>query len=263
MPMMALHSGVTYGPIQSRRLGLSLGVNLLPPDRKVCSFNCAYCQYGWTAVARPDAVPADAWPGVDHVLDAVDADVRALVLEGTPPAAITLAGHGEPTLHPAFEEVARGLRRWRDAHAPGLRLAILSNSTTVPDPRIRAALALLDDRCMKLDAADPVTMHRLNGSRIDPAPIVAGLASMDGVIVQALFAGDREGRVTNLAPAALDSWVDAIARIRPRAVDLYTLDRPPAWGALRPATAAQLGDIAARVEALGLEARVIPPRPQH
>ena len=261
--MMALHSGVTYGPIESRRLGLSLGVNLLPADRKVCSFNCAYCQYGWTAVARPDAVPSGAWPTPTQIVDAVDADVRALSLEGMRPATITMAGHGEPTLHPGFDDVARGLRRWRDAHAPGIRLAVLSNSSTVSDVRIRAALALLDDSYMKLDAADPVTMHRLNGTRTDTATIIEGLASMNGPIVQALFAADREGRVSNLTREALAAWLDALARIRPRAVDIYTLDRPPAWGALRPATDAQLADIGARVKALGFEARVITTRERH
>lgn len=241
-----LQDAIVYGPIQSRRLGRSLGINILPEGRKVCNFNCAYCQYGWTP--RP---AAGAWPGADVIAAAV-----STALAASPGIdRLTLAGNGEPTLHPAFDDVVARLLETRARFAPAARLAVLSNASTLSDPRVAGALAAVDDRYMKLDAGDMTTFRRMNGSRLDIARIVEGLARLSDVVLQSMFTGDG-GRIDNLKPDALERWVDAVVRIAPREVHVYSLDRPPAHGRLTQVPRATLDQIAARVRAAGFPASV-------
>src|SRR5688572_16219701 len=155
MPIPLLQ-GIVYGPVRSRRLGCSLGINLLPRGLKVCNMDCSYCQYGGTR-DRPVRSSSAGWPAADRVEAAVSARLRKADAGGELIDRLTVAGHGEPTLHPEFEEIAERLCRLRDRAAPGLRLAILSNSTTAGSIDVRRGLALFDDRYMKLDAGDPMT----------------------------------------------------------------------------------------------------------
>jgi hypothetical protein len=110
----ALHEGIVYGPVKSRRLGRSLGINLLPPHLKLCTFNCTYCQYGWTHQPKRGSMAAEAWPSPLTVSKALVAALKHLEAQGERLDRVTLAGHGEPTLHPQFAEVVAGLRRVRD-----------------------------------------------------------------------------------------------------------------------------------------------------
>jgi wyosine [tRNA(Phe)-imidazoG37] synthetase (radical SAM superfamily) len=256
MSHMDLHRGIIYGPITSRRLGRSLGVNLLPPSEKVCSFNCLYCQYGWTDARPRSAPPPVGWPPATAVADAV---ARALADPSSPGSTldrITLAGHGEPTLHPDFGGVVAALRHVRDAVAPGVALAILSNSTTAHEPHVRDALLQLDERYMKLDAGDRDTLRRMNASAAPLGRLIDALAALPGVMLQAMFVDDDTGRATNTTPAAIDAWLEAVARIRPAGVHIYSVDRQPAWPHLQPASRTLLDEIARRTIALGVEARV-------
>lgn len=243
-----LQTGIVYGPIASRRLGRSLGINILPEGTKVCNFNCPYCQYGWTPRLE-DGRRAD-WPSPDVVARAADA---ALAVD---PAVdrITLAGNGEPTLHPEFAEIVQRLRAVRDRRARDARLAILSNSATLDRPFVAAALDLCDERYMKLDAGDDGVLRRMNGSPVPIADIVGHLSTLRSVVLQAMFTRDRRRRIDNTSPAALNAWLEAVTRVRPTAVHIYTIDRDPAWKDLERVPHEELEAIAARVRAAGIRA---------
>jgi wyosine [tRNA(Phe)-imidazoG37] synthetase (radical SAM superfamily) len=237
-------------------LGWSLGINLLPAGRKVCSFNCVYCQYGWTESQRRSERTPYEWPTVDAVERAVRARLETLASEGRPLDHLTLAGHGEPTLHPAFDEVVERLRRLRDAVVPGARLSILSNSTTAHDPDVRRALLRLDERFMKLDGGDAETLRRINSASVPIDRLTSALAALSPVTVQSLFVRDAQGRLDNTTPAAVEAWLRALEAVRPFEVHLYSLARRPALSRLRAVPAEDLHALAQRVRALGTPAVV-------
>jgi wyosine [tRNA(Phe)-imidazoG37] synthetase (radical SAM superfamily) len=248
--MVPLHEGVVYGPVRSRRLGHSLGINLLPRGRKVCRFNCTYCQYGWTAdAARGATSSADVWPSPAAIGRAVAQALKRAAAQGEQVHRLTLAGHGEPTLHPQFAEIVDHLREVRDHLAPGVPLVALSNSSTVSQPAIRAALAALDER-------DPALLRRLNASPVPLEDIVKGLAQLADVVIQTMFVRDRLSRLDNASDLAVVNWLNMLAAIRPRQVHIYTLDRAPAWPYLQPVPAVRLIEITRRAHVAGFDAQV-------
>lgn len=251
MRPVSLQSGYVYGPVRSRRLGISLGVNVLPDEGKRCNFNCAYCQYGWTP-APHRARARHGWPEPSAIAAAVDA-----ALARNPRVdRITLAGNGEPTLHPGFGEIVERLRDVRAERAPQARLAILSNGSTVNEPLIAAALVRLDECYMKLDAGDRRTLRAINGVDVNLDATIGNLGALGGVMLQAMFVRDPQGRVDNSSPGAIDAWLLAVRRIRPLGVHLYSVDRAPALERLEPVAPALLERIARRVEEMGIPARV-------
>jgi wyosine [tRNA(Phe)-imidazoG37] synthetase (radical SAM superfamily) len=248
---IALQAGLTYGPVASRRFGRSLGVNVLPAGQKACNLNCPYCQYGWTDHQWITHVGA-AWPAPASIAAAVE---RALRAEAGVDC-LTLAGNGEPTLHPRFPEIVDRLVEVRGRVAPRARLAVLSNSSTLANPWVRAGLAKVDDCCMKFDAGDDETARRMNGHGVRVAEIVEGLAGLPGVVLQSMFTRDHEGRIDNTTERALGTWVEGVRAIRPTAVHVYTLDRGPAYRKLRGVPRTELEAIAGRVRAIGVAAQV-------
>jgi len=223
--ILELKEGLTYGPVRSRRLGASLGINLFPGGSKRCPFDCVYCQYGWT---RETAVRLDpkiaALPAPDEVERAV-----VLALEGLsePPAYLTFSGNGEPTLHPDFPEMVDRVNGIRRRLGAGTRTAALSNSARVTDPAVRDALARLDVRIMKLDCGTEAAFRRYNrpARGLTLGAIADGLrtlAELSPVTIQALVSGGAAG---NLDEAEGRAWIDRLAAIRPAAVQLYTLAR--------------------------------------
>lgn len=251
---MALHGGIVYGPLRSRRFGTSLGINLLPAHHKVCSFNCVYCQYGWTQ--SHEAGGGDRWPEPGQVADAVCEAARQAASDGLHVDRWTLAGHGEPTLHPDFPAVVESLLRARAETAPATPIGILSNSSTAHVPAIRQALGRLDERGMKLDAGTQDGLRHVNATSAPIEQIIEALAALPDIAVQAMFVREPRGRIDNAAPAAVAAWTAALARIRPREVQIYTLARRPAWEHLQPVALARLDEIAADVRALGIPATV-------
>jgi wyosine [tRNA(Phe)-imidazoG37] synthetase (radical SAM superfamily) len=249
---MPLHTGVVYGPVRSRRLGRSLGVNVLPPDVKLCTFNCLYCQYGWTRSARRSETTPVAWPTTADIVRAVAAALDELERTGASVDRITLAGHGEPTLHPDFPAIVDALCELRSERAPGAAVAVLSNSTTAAEPATRTALSRLDERYMKLDAGDQLTLRQVNACAVSVEHLVASLQALPSVVIQTMFVSDEQGRVGNTSVRAVAAWLEAVRSIRPDGVHLYTLDRAPAWPGFRPVPTAFLEEVAERVRAAGL-----------
>lgn len=248
---------IVYGPVASRRLGRSLGINLLPAGMKVCNMNCAYCQYGFTRGAvMKFRGRGSGWPTPHAVEAALTARLAQAADRGEMLDRVTVAGHGEPTLHPDFDEVTSRLRAVRDRLAPGLPLAILSNSTTVGWEDVRAALGCYDERFMKLDAGDPLVFAQVNDGGTSFEEVLDGLSTLPSLVVQAMFVTDVEGGVDNACDGAVEEWLRALERVRATAVHIYTLQREPALGSLRKVPVRRLREIAERVHAAGIAAQI-------
>jgi len=254
--ILQLKKKIIYGPVRSRRLGLSLGINLFLWDQKVCSFNCVYCQYGWTDfhVARADSL-GEGFPSVDRVTSALQ---EALLTEAIKPAYITFSGNGESTLHPNFGSIVDGVIEISRQFAPDSRIAILSNSSTVGDEKIRRALARLDHRIMKLDCGLSGQFEKYN----KPAPgisfedITDGLAILSrsaGLTLQTLVASGGDG---NLNSRNVNAWIARTKRISPQLIQLYTLDRGYPAEDLRPADREELVRIKEKAEKEGLKVEI-------
>ena len=245
---MELQTGIVYGPVASRRLGRTLGVNLAPAGRKACNFECAYCRYAWTEPpARGD------WPDPAEVVGAV---ARALETCG-PIAAITVAGNGEPTLHPAFAPIADGLFHARQRLAPKAKLTLLSNGSTLDRLEVLNALGRFDARVMKLDAGDATTFRLMNAAPITLGRLIGDLRGVSRLTLQSRFVHDGNGVVDNTTPLAVRAWLDAVRRIRPQEVEIRTLDRTPARASsLQRVSADVLEGIADQVRAMAVPARV-------
>lgn len=246
-----------FGPVHSRRLGVSLGINLLPADGKCCSFDCAYCECGLNASHRPH-LPL---PTCEEVLAALEARLRRMTAEGPRPDVLTFAGNGEPTLHPQFAAIARGVRQLRDQYFPEARMSILSNATQVHRPDIHAALLLFDNNIQKLDTVSPhfiALLDRPQGNYNVERTIEALRAFRGEVVIQTMFLGGTvDGRdVTNTTDEYVLPWLDALTEIAPRQVMIYTIDRETPYATLLKAAPEALDGIAERVRARGLEVSV-------
>ncbi len=255
--MMPLQEGIVYGPVRSRRLGQSLGINILPRNVKLCTFNCSYCQYGWTrTTAHNPRGAGDVWPSPASIAKAVGLRLRRAMATGEAVHRLTLAGNGEPTLHPEFGEVVSRLRTLRDDIQRGLPIAVLSNSSTLDRPGVVSALARVDERYMKLDAGDSAILRRVNATTLSVDQLVEGLRRVGDVVIQSMFVRDRLGRIDNAGDVAVAAWIGALKRIAPLRVQVYSIDRAPAWPYLQAVPAARLEEIARRAKAAGLEADV-------
>lgn len=216
-----LQQKIVYGPINSRRLGRSLGINLLPISLKVCTFNCVYCQYGWTRVHDYQLPEESMWPPVEQVIEEVK---KALQKIQSPPDYITFSGNGEPSLHPAFIQLVDEIIQLRDLYARASLTAILSNSTTIHDSSIRTAIAKLDAPIMKLDCGNEKCLKLYNRpcKGFNYTEMLSGLAQLKKVTIQTLFTEGPEG---NFYPENISNWIERLKKISPRQVQIYTLDR--------------------------------------
>ncbi|NUN49506.1 MAG: radical SAM protein [Candidatus Brocadiae bacterium] len=245
-----LASSFTYGPVNSRRCGVSLGLNTLPPDIKVCSFDCPYCQCGWTAKTAEGRGEGMRYPAVPEILGEIERRLAELAAAGVRIDTMTFAGNGEPTLHPRFREIVEGTMALRDRHQPGAIVDVLSNAQTVNRPAVREGLRRLDRRIMKLDGGNMRVIEAVDRplARFDLPEILEGLRTLGDVTIQSMFV---TGSVDNTAEADVDDWVRCLDAVRPVAVQVYTLDRGPADPGLRRVPAARLEEIAARARAAG------------
>src|SRR3972149_2461780 len=194
---MSPQNGIVYGPVRSRRLGVSLGINLLPTRYKLCSFNCVFCQHGWTK--KGPFVPTEELidlPGLDAIVASIEAALSQLTTAGKNIDSLTICGNGEPTLYPDLATVVQIAKQARDRYQPQARLAILSNSSTIGSQTVRAALEPIDLKIMKFDAGSEEMFCQLNHPRtpIYMGDIVAGLKQLKNITLQSLFV---QGRVAN------------------------------------------------------------------
>jgi wyosine [tRNA(Phe)-imidazoG37] synthetase (radical SAM superfamily) len=247
---------IVYGPVRSRRLGRSLGVNLLPPGTRVCNMNCAYCQYGWTRISARSRGPGVGWPCVQAVEEALALRLARAAASSETIDRITVAGHGEPTLHPDFDAIIERIAAVRDRTAPGVPMAILSNSTTADHASVRRGLARFDERYMKLDAGDPFTFARINGSPGSLLDVIDALRGLPPVVIQAMFVDDRAGEFGNTSDSAVSQWLNAVEAIGAAGVHIYTIEKAPAREGLRPVGTRRLREIAERVRRVGIPADV-------
>ena len=226
-----------FGPIHSRRLGSSLGINLLPRHGKLCTFDCIYCECGWNADGRDDQV----LPTAAEVRSALEDKLAACLLDGTPIDSITFSGDGEPTLNPEFPRIIDDTLRLRDAYYPSAKVSVLSNASRVHIPEIAAALARVDNPILKIDAPTDGLVARIDR----PAPgyrlerVLEALRGFKGdFVLQTMFL--RSPDFDSSRPEVLEGWMDIVRDLRPRKVMVYTIDRPTPAQGLEKFTAAQM-----------------------
>jgi wyosine [tRNA(Phe)-imidazoG37] synthetase (radical SAM superfamily) len=255
-----LFDKIIFGPVKSRRLGVSLGINLLPTKRKICNFNCIYCECGWT---KHNEKASGHLPGREEVYIALDRKLSDMKASGQKPDVITYAGNGEPTLHPDFPGIIEDSIILRNKYFPDARIAVLSNSTTITDEKVKAALLKVDMNILKLDSAfnSTVSIHNQPFSIVNVTDLISNLAGFNGkLIIQTLFLrGTCKGRnIDNTTPEELGAWLKAIEKIRPSEVMIYTISRdtPPEGGELNKVPAKKLREIASMVEKLGIKTQV-------
>ncbi len=250
-PQHSAHSDLAphtvYGPVPSRRYGVTLGINLLPLAEKFCTFRCTYCQLG---PERHHHVPHE-FPDVAILEREV-----TVALAGKPAIdALVVSGNGEPTLHPQLAEALATLARLRDAHLPGRAIVLLTAGTELHRPEVREALRHVDEVAVKLDAGTQAVFAQLDmpWQPLQLDTLTAGAALLPEVAVQTILV---RGRVDNTTPVEVAAWLARIQQIRPKRVDLFTLDRKPIDRALEMVPQAVAREIAAQVEALGIACRV-------
>lgn len=256
--MTSLYHDIIFGPVHSRRLGLSLGVNLLPTESKLCSFDCIYCECGWNA-EHPGARRFNRREDVKRLLGDT---LRRMVADGTPPDVITFAGNGEPTLHPEFDRIIDDTIALRDELCPSSRISVLSNATQLHRDEVCRALLRVDNNILKLDSAFDATARQINNPQ-SPAytirSVVEQMKAFEGrMILQTMFLrGICNGkRVDNTTEAEIAAWLELVGEIRPRQVMIYSLDRDTPCPTLEKVPREELQAIAARVGELGIPCSV-------
>ena len=242
-----------FGPIHSRRLGISLGINLMPADGKVCSFDCIYCECGFNHDHRP-SLPR---PTREEVASALERQLQKMSAEGQLPDVLTFAGNGEPTCHPHFAEIIEDTIRLRNQYCPEAKVCVLSNSTMIHRPSVHDSLMRVDDNILKLDTVDPSYIQRVdrpNGS-YDVNAIIERMKAFNGhIIIQTMFMrGLCNGvSVDNTGEEYVKPWLEVVKAIRPQQVMVYTIDRETPTKGLEKASREQLDAIRDRVIALGI-----------
>lgn len=255
--MTSLYDNIIFGPVRSRRLGLSLGVNLLPIESKLCSFDCIYCECGWN----------DEHPGKrrfnarEDVRTMLAETLEKMVAAGTPPDVITFAGNGEPTMHPDFELIIDDTIAMRDRYCPSAKVSVLSNATQIHREDVRRALMRVDNNILKLDSAFDATVQLMNKPQGSYAVqrTVELLKAFDGnLIIQTMFLrGEYLGqKVDNTTDEEVSAWLELVKEIAPKQVMVYSLDRDTPCQTIYKVEKEELREIAARVEALGIACSV-------
>lgn len=252
-----LFDTVIFGPIKSRRLGVSLGINLLPQHGKICSFDCIYCECGLNADGREDT----QLPTRQQVRKALEEKLIAYKQAGGEPIdTFTFAGNGEPTLHPDFKDIVLDTQKLRNQYYPDAKISVLTNAWQLDKPAVLEGLRQVDNAILKLDSAVPETLLSMNRP-VSPTfcmdTLIEQLASFSGkCIIQTMFL--RGAGVDNTTPAEIEAWLGALKRIQPSLVQLYSIDRKVPIEGLAHVGEEELKSIAAQVQKLGLKTLVTP-----
>lgn len=246
------------GPIHSRRLGISLGVNLLPKDGKVCSFDCLYCECGWNADHRGGHLP-DA----DEVMHELETKLQTMHAAGEALDVITFAGNGEPTLHPDFPRVIERTLQLRDQYYPEVKVSVLSNATQIGKEAVRAALLRVDNNILKIDGAFDETVHLIDqpaDSHYSVRQVIEWMKTFRGqLIVQTMFVrGEHNGqRVDNTTPQEVAAWCDLMREVRPHQIMVYSLDRPTPEPLLTKVSKEEMTQLVAPLLAEGFNIQIV------
>lgn len=256
--MSILFNEIVFGPIKSRRLGISLGINLLPPDYKFCSFDCIYCECGWKMEQDAKKSPL---PGREDVKLALEEKLKYLVANGPIPDAITFAGNGEPTLHPDFPAIIADTIALRNQYFPDTEIGVLSNASMLHKPEIMDALQKIELNMLKLDAGTEETFRKINipPSRLSLDILLEQMKELQGnLIIQSIFLrGEHNGKaVNNTTEAEVEAWIRCVKEVNPKYAMIYSIDRDTPVETLEKISFDELLSIAHRAEEQGIPTKV-------
>ncbi len=232
-----LREKIVFGPVPSRRLGRSLGINLLPENGKLCNFDCIYCECGWNRDGKDD----QSIPSASDVRSALENRLCEMMLEGEVIDSITFSGDGEPTLNPDFPRIVDDTLFLRDTYFPGAKVSVLSNATRAHIPQIAQALLKVDNPILKLDAPTQELAEKINlpSPGYDLQRTVAALEAFEGkFILQTMFLRTKD--FDSSSDEVLQGWMSIVRRLRPRQVMAYTVDRPAPLDGIQAFTAEEL-----------------------
>lgn len=242
-----------FGPIHSRRLGVSLGINLLPEDGKFCTFDCIYCECGFNADFRPKK----KLPTREQVREALDAKLKDMQANGPRPDVLTFAGNGEPTAHPDFASIINDTLELRNRYFPQAKVSVLSNSTFIHKPDVFAALLKVDNNILKLDTVDEDYIRRVDRptGHYDLQEIIRNMKAFKGnLIIQTMFMKGKD--VDNTGDDYVLPWLKIVKEIAPRQVMIYTIDRETPDKELQKASPEELDRIGTLVKGIGITVSV-------
>ena len=235
-----LREETVFGPIKSRRLGNSLGINLLPTKGKICNFYCIYCECGW----NKDGLADKNIPNAARVRRCLEDKLSECLLDGTRIDSITFSGDGEPTLNPEFPRIIEDTIKLRDAFCPDAKISVLSNATKVHIPEVFEALCKVDNPIMKIDAPSDKLVALIN----KPAPgyelvrTLEALTRFDGnFILQTMFL--KSADFDSSSPAVMKGWMEIVRYLQPREIMAYTIDRPAPQEGLQAFTEAEIREL--------------------
>ncbi|HIZ86418.1 MAG TPA: radical SAM protein [Candidatus Coprenecus stercoravium] len=256
MSTILFHS-IVFGPIKSRRLGNSLGVNLLPQNGKICSFDCVYCECGWNKDGAADHV----LPPKEAVFEQMSTKFALLHAEGTPVDTITFSGNGEPTIHPDFPEIIDFTLKMRDKYFPNAAVSVLSNATMIGKKEVREALMKVTNPILKIDSGLEEYIRIVNKpvGHYSLQETVDNLKKFNGnFILQTMFLrGNIDGRRIDLtSPDSVEPWRKIVLDLRPREVMMYTLDRETPAKELEKVTVEEMETIAAPLREAGITVQI-------
>ena len=251
-----LFDEIIFGPVRSRRLGVSLGVNLLPTDSKICNFDCIYCECGWTHSASSAKLPSR-----QEVRESMQQRFESMASKNEVLDVVTFAGNGEPTIHPEFEGIIDDTINLRNRFFPNARIAVLSNSTMLHKDSVIRALKRIDQNILKLDSGFDDTIKLLNQPKkpVSVEQIVEQLKQFEGnftlqtLFVRGIFNGKE---VDNATPREVEKWIKVVKELKPKEVMVYTIARSTPVDTLIKVPHAELEKIALRVQMLGIPVQV-------
>ncbi len=251
--MTVIYPSPIFGPVHSRRLGVSLGINLMPSDGKICTFNCIYCECGF----NEDFRPRRPRPTREEVRAALEARLLDMKRNGPAPDVLTFAGNGEPTAHPQFAAIIGDTLALRDRHFPDAKVSVLSNSTYIHKPDVFDALMRVDNNILKLDTVDDDYIRLLDRPCVPYSAerIIEGMKAFHGhCIVQTMFLkGSYKGTdMDNTTDRHVLPWLQRVKEIAPQQVMIYTIDRETPDHDLRKASHEELDRIGDMVRGAGI-----------
>ena len=232
-----LREKIVFGPIHSRRLGSSLGINLLPERGKLCNFDCIYCECGWNRDGREDRTLPDA----ATLRMALEERLASCAAADTPIDSITFSGDGEPTLNPDFPRIVDDTLALRDRYYPGARVSVLSNATRLDIPEVFRALRKVDSPILKLDAPTTALARVINRPQgaYEVSGVVEGMRRFEGdFILQTMFL--RARGLDSSSPEVLGPWMEIVRDLHPREIMAYTIARPTPQAGLAKFTAEEM-----------------------